>query len=400
MQPPRPSASERLNRLARAVVDDLELAHAPAAQHLARVGRRLLVAVLVLVALDVGLRLRRDALDATFFRHYRLPPVSVPPLRELADAVQRRRERDPSTLVIGAAGPSFIWGHGYASEEAIPARLGQKLEARGDFTVLNLAMLRNRYSDDRMVAQFFAGVADVVLVPYSAHEAQGAADELCPAHLEIVEWTGRFPGPFTLPAQCVDRERHAVNAWLEDTVSRGWFAYGHRAGLRQLVFPSSGDFGATLLAAFTRAIRVEPARSIPPGIDGAPPRLIERGASAPPTAPDPPALHTEIDLLCRAYAAKGTTVLFYYLPTVEDPLYLARDRGLVDAFDRALAEVTRAEPRCRSLSLQYAVPLTEADYFDWVHLNALGFEKVADALAPALAALREAGQIQRSAARP
>jgi hypothetical protein len=401
MQTPRPSTSERLHRFARAVTDDLELARTPAAQQRARVARRILVAVLLLVTLDLGLRMRRDTLDATFFHHYRMPNVSVPPLREYAAAVARRRERDPGTLVVGAAGPSFIWGHGYPSEASIPARLAQKLDAAGGgFTSLNLAMLRNRYADDRMVAEFFGGLADVVLVPYSAYEAEGLALGYCPSHLDIVEWTGRFPGPFPLAAQCHDRDRHALNAWLEDTVSRGWFAYGHRAGLRQLVFPEAGDFGASLLSAANHAVRQEPARALPPGIDNAPPQLVARGASVPSTDPDPPGLLREIDLLCRAYASRGTTVLFYYLPTVEEPSLLARDRSLVDAFDRALTGVTRAEPRCRRLDLRFDALLSADDYFDRVHPSARGFEKIATELATALIDLRAAGKIQRNAARP
>src|SRR5512132_3192712 len=113
MQTPRPSPAKRLDRLARAALDDLELARAPAAQQRGRVGRRILAAVLLLVAFDLALWTRREALDATFFRHYRMPNVSVPPLREFAAAVERRRARDRSTLVVGALGPSFIWGHGY-----------------------------------------------------------------------------------------------------------------------------------------------------------------------------------------------------------------------------------------------------------------------------------------------
>ena len=401
MQTPRPSTAKRLPRLARAVLDDLELAHTPALQHRARVARRVLVAVLLLVVLDLGLRMQRDRLDATFFRHYRMPSVSVPPLREFAAAVLRRRERDPGTLVVGAAGPSFIWGYGYESEASIPAHLARKLDEHGGgFTALNLALVRNRYADDRMIAEFFGGIADVVLVPYSAHEAQGLAYGYCPSHLDIVEWTGRFPGPFPLPPQCRDRERHAVNAWLEDTVSRGWFAYGHRAGLRQLVFPDTGDFGATLFNAVSHVIRQEPARHLPSGVDNAPPKLVVRGASAPPTEPDAPGLRSEIELLCRAYAAKGTTVLFYYLPTIEVPDTIAHDRGLVDAFERALTEVTRAEPLCRSLDLRFEPPLSADDYFDYVHLNARGFETTATALATALIELRAAGKIQRNAARP
>ena len=401
MQTPRPSTAKRLDRLARAALDDLELAHTPAAQQRGRVGRRILAAALLLVAFDLALWTRREALDATFFRHYRMPNVSVPPLREFAAAVERRRARDRSSLVVGALGPSFVWGHGYSSAAAIPARLEQKLaDAGGGFTALNLAMLRNRYADDRMVAEFFGGLADVVVVPYSSYEAESLAFGNCPSHLDIVEWSGRFPGPFPLPPSCPDSERHAVNAWLEDTVSRGWFAYGHRAGLRQLVFPESGDFGASLFTLFSSVIRQEPARSLPAGVGSAPPALVTRGASAPSPSPDAPGIHTEVERLCQAYAARGTTVLFYYLPTVEDPAYLERDRGLVDAFERALSRVTRAEPRCRPLELRFDVPLDAEDYFDKVHPNAKGFEKVAAALATALVEQRAAGAIQRDTARP
>lgn len=401
MQTPRPSTAKRLDRLARAALDDLELGGVPAAQQRSRVGRRILVAVVLLVAFDLALWTRRDALDATFFQHYRMPNVSVPPLREFAAAVARRRARDRSTLVVGALGPSFIWGHGYSSAAAIPARLEQKLAAAGGgFTALNLAMLRNRYADDRMVAEFFGGLADVVLVPYSSYEAEALAFGHCPSHLDIVEWTGRFPRPFPLPPSCPDRERHEVNAWLEDTVSRGWFAYGHRAGLRQLVFPESGDFGASLFHAFSRAIRQEPARALPSGIGGAPPGLVARGASAPSTEPDPPGIYTEAERLCRAYAEKGTTVLFYYLPTVEEPASLERDHRMVDAFERALSRVARAEPRCRPLELRFETPLDAGDYFDKVHPNAGGFEKVAAALATALVEQRAAGAIRRDTARP
>ncbi len=256
--------------------------------------------------------------------------------------------------MVGALGPSFIWGHGYSSAAAIPARLEQKLAAAGGgFTVLNLAMLRNRYADDRMVAEFFGGLADVVLVPYSSYEAESLAFGNCPSHLDIVEWAGRFPRPFPLPPSCPDRERHEVNAWLEDTVSRRWFTYGHRAGLRQLVFSESGDFGASLFSAFSRAIRQEPARALPGGVGGALPGLVARGASAPSTEPDPPGIYIEAERLCRAYAEKGTTVLFYYLPTVEAPDSLERDHLMVDAFERALSRVTSAEPRCRPLELRF-----------------------------------------------
>ena len=86
MQIPRPTLAERLRRFARGATDDLELSSAPASSPRVRVARRLLAAVLLLVAFDLGLWARRDALDEAFFRHYRLPDVSVPPLREFAAA--------------------------------------------------------------------------------------------------------------------------------------------------------------------------------------------------------------------------------------------------------------------------------------------------------------------------
>lgn len=398
---PEPASTGHLQRLTRAALADLELEGAPPGQQRGRVARRFLIALILLVAFDLALRARQGALDATFFQHYRMPNVSVPPLREFADAIARRRAADPGTLVVGAVGPSFIWGHGYPSAASIPARLAQKLDTGpGTFTSLNLAMLRNRYADDRMLAEFFGSVTDVILVPYSAYEAEALARGYCPSHLDVVEWSGRFPEPFPLPPGCKDRERHAVNAWLEGAASRAWFTYGHRAGLRQLVFSESGDFGATLYAGFTHAIRQEPARALPPGIGGAAPHLVARPPSAPAFEPDPPGLRAEVERLCRAYVAKGTTALFYYLPTVEDPAELDRDRGFVSGFERALAEVTRAEPRCRPLELHYDSPLTTDDYFDKVHPNAMGFDKVATALAAALVQQRAAGAIHRDPARP
>src|SRR4051812_15981823 len=115
MKAPEPTTSGQLQRLARAALADLELDGTPPSQRRAAVARRILVAVILLVAFEVALRTQRDALDATFFHHYRMPNVSVPPLREFADAVARRRAANPDTLIVGAAGPSFIWGHGYPS---------------------------------------------------------------------------------------------------------------------------------------------------------------------------------------------------------------------------------------------------------------------------------------------
>jgi hypothetical protein len=357
-----------------------------------RIGVRLAVALLSLAILDLVVRARSGALEASFFGAYRLPDVRTPPLDEFSDAIKEHRKTFPRRIVVGLAGPSNIWGHWLTPGESIPARLEARLRAAGyPVDVFNLAMVRNRYSDDRAEAAYFAGAVDFVLVPY----AQFQIGEQCPSHPEIIEWSGRIPESFGEAPGCRPIARHRANAVIEDFVRSGWATYRHRNAIRHLVFPHSGDFGRAMFATLWSGLGVNnpkplAAPQVVPAVPGniTPITLLSEVAS-------------EVNGLCHAYAANDTRVLFYRFPADlgTNPTEVTHSIGQIKGFEAFVDGLHASEPRCGRLETVAWSP-GPMMMFDAVHPTALGADRFAAVLADAVIGMLEQRQKSATGATP
>lgn len=344
-----------------------------------RIALRLVVALLAFVALDVFVRVQSGALDAAFYSSYRLPDVRVPPLDEFSDAVKAHRHAFPRRISIGLAGPSNVWGHWLTSPQSIPSRLEARLrEAGQDVDVFNLSMVRNRYSDDRAVAAYFAGAVDIVLVPYAPLQFV----EQCPSHPDVIAWSGQIAPTFAAAPGCPPIARHRTNAALDGVVRSAWATYRHRNAIRHLVFPDSGDLGRAMYSAVwgrLGANRPQPVAEPP-----ASPRIP---ADVAPVAPRED-VAMEVAGVCHAYAAGNTRVFFYRFPTNDGdaPQDVERAGGQVKGFEDFLAELHATEPRCERLETG-EWQLGRLTMFDGVHPTAAGSDRIAGVLADAVRGL-------------
>jgi hypothetical protein len=357
-----------------------------------RIVLRLGVALLAFVVVDLSVRARSGAFEATFFDTYRLPDIRTPPLDEFSDAVKQRRKTFPGRIAIGLAGPSNIWGHWLPRAESIPARLEVKLRAAGyPLDVYNLAMVQNRYSDDRAVAAYFAGAVDLVLVPY----AQFQFTQQCPAHPEIIAWGGRIPEPFGEAPGCRPIARHRTNAFIDDLVRSGWATYRHRNAIRHMVFPDTGDFGRAMFTSLWKGFGINNPRPIenPGGVPTVPGDL----EAIPPLAE----VASEVTRLCQAYASRNTRVLFYRYPaeagnTPEEEKLAARQ---IKGFEAFLASLHGSEPRCERLETAEWRP-GPMMMFDKVHPAARGADGIANSLLGAVVDQLESPRKAASGAAP
>ncbi|HEY2902553.1 MAG TPA: hypothetical protein VGL59_18355 [Polyangia bacterium] len=337
------------------------------------------MALLALVVLDVVTRARSTSLEAGFLRSYRLPDVNAPPLDEFSDAVKARRLSSPGRVAIGLTGPSSVWGHWLKPADSISARLEARLRQTGfDLDVFNLAMVRNRYVDDRAFAAYFIGDLDYVLVPYAAF----LFVEQCPSHPDVIAWSGRIPDPFGAASSCPPIARHKTNAVLDEAIRSAWSTYRHRNAIRRLLFPDTGDLGRAMNASFLGAFAVNSPRPraaapvtppLPADIDPIPP---------------PKDVAAEITNLCREYAAHNTRVLFYRFPEAsadnpstsgEEEESLRRIKGV----EEFLSELHAIEQRCDLLDVG-AWHLGPMTMFDHIHPTALGADAIAGSLADAV----------------
>ena len=348
-----------------------------------RVALRLSVCLALLCALEFAVRRHERILDGVFLHHYRMPDVQVPPIEVFAEAIARRRDEAPSSWLVGLAGPSFVYGVGVPETQTMSARVESRLRATGiDVRILNISLPGNRFDDDRLVAQHFAGTLDLVLVPYSAGSAVWVMDS-CPQHLAVLEWTDESGKPFTLPPGCDDAPRHLTNVWLENHVLRHWQTYYRRAALRKLLFPADGDFGRMLFTSVNA--RFAKPHGHPRPVDGHPPTLLQLPAGQAPAVP--PEMTAQVARLCQAYNARGTKVLFYAFPQFERPGQPARELELFHGLHQAIRDEASKGASCGVLPLGETHLLPE-DYVDHGHPNAQGADKIASALSRALSALR------------
>jgi hypothetical protein len=346
-----------------------------------RIALRLGIALLAFVILDVYVRVRSGALEASFFASYRLPDVRVPPLDEFSDAVEAHRQAFPRRISIGLAGPSNIWGHWLTSRQSIPSRLEARLrEAGHQVDVFNLAMVRNRYSDDRAVAAYFAGKIDIVLVPYAPLQFT----EQCPSHPDVIAWSGQIPQPFGAAPGCPPIARHRTNAALDGVVRSVWATYRHRSAIRRLVFPDSGDLGRAMYSSVWGRFGVNQPQPI-----AEPPSTPRISADMTPVAL-PADVATEVAGVCRAYAAGNTRVFFYRFPTAagDTPAAAENAGAQIRGFEAVLSELHAAEPRCERLETS-EWQLGRMTMFDGVHPTALGSDRIAVVLADAVRVLLE-----------
>jgi hypothetical protein len=288
--------------------------------------------------------------------------------------------------VIGLAGPSSVWGYGIRADRTLARRLSVKLAASSPPSlVLSLAMPRSRYADDRLVAGWFAGQVDLVLVPYSAFLADSLSQGSCPSHLPILEWSAQLPDPFPLPPGCPQPPRHHLNAGLDAAIVKGWHSYGARAALRHLLFPQTEDFGRAVADWIFRSQAADRRRS-QPALRGR--QLVARSTAPTPSAAPAEALRREVERLCQSYAAAGTQVAFYHLPSVASTDGAARQAAQLSQLEQTILQVAATQPRCFLLPLALPSPLLPADdYLDDFHPAESGIDKLAAGLAAALAGL-------------
>jgi hypothetical protein len=344
-----------------------------------RIALRLGVALLAFVILDVFVRVRSGALEASFYASYRLPDVRVPPLDEFSDAVKAHRQAFPRRISIGLAGPSNVWGHWLTSPQSIPSRLEARLRQAGhEVDVFNLSMVRNRYSDDRAVAAYFSGAIDVVLVPYAPLQFV----EQCPSHPDVIAWSGQIPETVGATAGCPPIARHRTNAALEGVMRSIWATYRHRSAVRHLVFPDSGDLGRAMYSSVWGRFGVNQ----PQPIDE-PPSSPRISTDIAPVAP-PADVATEVAGVCHAYAAGNTRVFFYRFPTAagDTPDAAEKAGAQIKGFESVMGELHAAEPRCERLETS-EWRLGRLTMFDGVHPTALGSDRIAAVLADAVGAL-------------
>lgn len=352
---------------------------------------RLGTALLCLLVLELAIRGAAQRLDQALLHQYRLPDVVLPPVREFAAATARMKEREPDRRYVGLGGPSSVWGYGMPTHRALAVRAQADADQRGlPLRVLNLAMPRNRYADDRMVAGYFAGHVDLVLIPFSGFIAYSLDSQACPSHLPVVEWSGELPDPFPLPAPCAQPPRHHANAALERAIASLWHSYDARAVLRHLIFRSQQDFGRGVV---NLVFRGNAAAEQIGGADAGS-RFLARPAAAalrdPGLLVDGARMLPEVERLCQVYADGGTRVAFFHLPSAVQTGDEPRETRQLAILEAVIRAVAARHPTCSLVELPLATPLDAVrDYLDNVHPGSAGLDKLArglvDAALPLLA---------------
>lgn len=352
---------------------------------------RLGTALLCLLVLELAIRGAAQRLDQALLHQYRLPDVVLPPVREFAAATARMKEREPDRRYVGLGGPSSVWGYGMPTHRALAVRAQADADQRSlRLRVLNLAMPRNRYADDRMVAGYFAGHVDLVLIPFSGFIAYSLDSQACPSHLPVVEWSGELPDPFPLPAPCAQPPRHHANAALERAIASLWHSYDARAVLRHLIFRSQQDFGRGVV---NLVFRGNAAAEQIGGADAGS-RFLARPAAAalrdPGLLVDGARMLPEVERLCQVYADGGTRVAFFHLPSAVQTGDEPRETRQLAILEAVIRAVAARHPTCSLVELPLATPLDAVrDYLDNVHPGSAGLDKLArglvDAALPLLA---------------